>query len=63
MSFFGHAHHQKPSVTALVVLIIAPGNRLVRRQEDHPACKKLSDEVLAWLSIWSLKGANDLHMV
>ena len=26
---------------------------LVRRQEGHPACKKLSDEVLAWLSVWS----------
>jgi len=26
---------------------------LVGRQEAHPACKKLSDEVLAWLSVWS----------
>ena len=26
---------------------------LVGRQEGHPACKKLSDEVLAWLSVWS----------
>jgi len=25
---------------------------LVRRQEGHPACKKLSDGVLAWLSAW-----------
>ena len=23
---------------------------LVGRQEEHPACKKLSDAVLAWLS-------------
>jgi len=22
-------------------------------QEEHLACKKLSDEVLAWLSVWS----------
>jgi len=22
-------------------------------QQGHPACKKLSDEVLAWLSVWS----------
>jgi len=29
-------------------------------QEGHPACKKLSGEVLAWLSVWS-QGA-DLHM-
>jgi len=26
---------------------------LVGRQEWHPACKKLSGEVLAWLSLWS----------
>ena len=26
---------------------------LVGRQEGHPTCKKLSDEVLAWLSVWS----------
>jgi len=30
---------------------------LVGRQERHPACKKLSGGVLAWLSVWS-----DLHM-
>ena len=26
---------------------------LVGRQEGHPACKKLSDGVLAWLFVWS----------
>ena len=26
---------------------------LVGRQEGHPACKKLSGEVLAWLSVWN----------
>ena len=26
---------------------------LVRRQEGHPACKKLSGGMLAWLSVWS----------
>jgi len=26
---------------------------LVGRQEGHPACKKLSGEVLAGLSVWS----------
>jgi len=26
---------------------------LVGHQEEHLACKKLSDEVLAWLSVWS----------
>jgi len=26
---------------------------LVGRQEEHPVCKKLNDEVLLWLSVWS----------
>jgi len=26
---------------------------LLGRQEGHPACKKLSGGVLAWLSVWS----------
>jgi len=26
---------------------------LVWHQEEHPACKKMSDDVLAWLSVWS----------
>jgi len=26
---------------------------LVGQQEGHPACKKLSDEVVAWLCVWS----------
>ena len=26
---------------------------LVGRQEEHPACKKLSDEVLTWLPVWN----------
>jgi len=26
---------------------------LVGRPEERPACKKLSDEVLVWLSVWS----------
>ena len=29
---------------------------LVGRQEGHPARKNLSDEVLAWLSVW-----NEVH--
>jgi len=31
---------------------------LAGQQEGHPACKKLSGEVLAWLSVWS-----DVQMV
>jgi len=26
---------------------------LAGHQQEHPACKKLTDEVLAWLSVWS----------
>ena len=35
---------------------------LVGRQEGHPACKKLSGGVLAWLSVWTLERSADLHM-
>jgi len=31
---------------------------LVGWQEGHPACKKLSGEVLAWLSVW-----NEVQMI
>ena len=47
----------------MFLLILAhlgsPGQRAVKRscvcghQEEHVACIKLSDEMLAWLSIWS----------
>jgi len=30
-------------------------------QEEHPACKNLSDKMLAWLC--QERGANDLHMI
>jgi len=26
---------------------------LVGRPEEHPACKRLTDKVLVWLSVWS----------
>jgi len=26
---------------------------LVRHQEEHLVCKKLSDEILAWLLLWN----------
>ena len=42
--FVGHIHvfHAFSALTLLV-----------GRQEEHPACKKLSGGVLAWLSVWS----------
>jgi len=34
------------AIFAFIALILLAG-----RQEEHPACKKLSDEVLVWLSV------------
>ena len=31
-------------------------------QEGHPACKKLSCGILAWLSVWAVGWGVDLHM-
>ena len=43
------------NVGGYLVLLIAfsASTLLVGRQEGHPACKKLSGDVLAWISIWS----------
>ena len=51
------------SASAPLPLLVQVSNRsrfafsaltlLVGRQEGHPACKKLSGVVLAWLSVWS----------
>ena len=35
------------------VLLTSPALLSVGRQEGHPACKKLSDGVLAWFSVWN----------
>jgi len=32
---------------------LQPLTLLVGSQEEHPACTRLSDEVMAWLSVWS----------
>jgi len=46
------------STTNIVICIILCSafsalTLLVGQQEGHPACKKLSGGVLAWLSVWS----------
>ena len=41
------------SVTAAALVAFSALTLLVGRQEGHPACKKLSGGVLAWLSVWS----------
>ena len=41
---------------ALTLFVVASVHRvtlLVRRQEGHPACKKLRGRVLVQLSVWS----------
>jgi len=40
-------------VILLVLCIMFYAFSALTRQEGHPACKKLSGEVLAWLSVWS----------
>jgi len=42
------SHQYTNTLHAFVALTL-----LVERQEGHPACKKLSGGVLAWLSVWS----------
>jgi len=41
------------SVCVCIVDAFSALTLLAGRQEGHPACKKLSDGVLAWLSVWS----------
>jgi len=43
-------------ITIPVTLVLFASSALtllVGRQEGHPACKKQSGGVLAWLSVWS----------
>jgi len=47
--------HSRPVFSFLTKLLSAfcALALLVWRQEGHPACKKLSGGVLAWLSLWN----------
>jgi len=40
-------------VDLICVHVVSALMLLVGRQEGHPACKKLSGGMLAWLSLWS----------
>jgi len=46
-------HQLHPPVFLLHLYAFSALTLLVGRQEGHPACKKLSGGVLAWLSVWS----------
>ena len=52
-----HGQSESPgrflSVCLSVCVAFSALTLLVGRQEGHPACKKLSGGVLAWLSVWS----------
>jgi len=47
------AHPVDIAVVVMVNLAFSALTLLVGRQEGHPAFKKPSGEVLAWLSVWS----------
>jgi len=36
-----------------LLIAVSTSTLLAGHQEEHPACKTLSDEALAWLSVWS----------
>ena len=40
-------------IVIIIIMAFSALTLLVGRQEGHPACKKLSGGVLAWLSVWS----------
>jgi len=40
-------------ISLVLMLAFSALTLLVGQQEGHPACKKLSGGVLAWLSLWS----------
>jgi len=42
-----------PSVQVWNRLLFSALTLLDGHQEEHPSCKKSSDDVLAWLSVWS----------
>jgi len=49
-----HAAYQRhPAMLSARSFAFSALTLLVGRQEGHPACKKLSAGVLAWLSVWS----------
>jgi len=47
------AYPGSPGQKAVKRLCVRAFTLLVGRQEEHLACKKLSGEVLVWLSVWS----------
>jgi len=46
------------TIDVIVIVALSALTLLVGRQEEHPACKRLTGEVLAWLSVW-----NEVQMI
>ena len=53
LDWINPGHHVDACSTSLLIIGFSALALLVGRQEGHPACKKLSGGVLAWLSVWS----------
>ena len=51
MSFFDKINNYL--IVNAIIMAFSALTLLVGRQEGHPACKKLSGGVLAWLSLWN----------
>jgi len=49
----GQSAVKRVCVCVCVCVAFSALTLLVGQQEGHPACKKLSGELLAWLSVWS----------
>jgi len=45
-------NHRSVAASLIYIIAFSALTLLVERQEEHPGCKKLSDEVMAWLSVW-----------
>ena len=53
LKFLAILYHTVIFVMSFMTSAFSALTLLVGRQEGHPACKKLSGGVLAWLSVWS----------
>jgi len=42
-------------IAILLFIAFSALTLLIGHHKEHPACKKLSVEVLAWLSVWTLE--------
>jgi len=53
LSRYNFNNNNKNNTNNNLTISSMPLTLLAGQQEEHPACKKLSDEVLVWLSVCS----------